>query len=286
MDYNQYKFKLYQSFSGRTSTDQFDNEWLFETQAEVGDPIFRVIATQVGSAWCPILTRQTRLLRAVITQISDRKGKVAARGKQMSIGLTGSGTHGPADPIKQAAPQTFCANFDRDAAFGFAGRWRVRGCYLEDEVDSGPDQNPTTKATFDGSYLTGFGVVLLKAFTDHEARMVLPAPSSGTFDSDEREVKNITYTGLAQHQRFNSLTDLETLAEQYFRRYMKDLERRLLKLIKHLNGILAVGALLITVLEEIITAIQKFGIIKVLAYEIDQHLKQYVTLAAAKAVTP
>lgn len=262
-----YKLQLRMTAGGRTANEIFENEMLYRLDGDLVDPRHRLIANNVGDAFCNILIRQVRVLNALITESPTRKYVPRVRGRYVRVALTGSGEHGPTDVLKLPAPLTYCAAFDKDAALGDPGHFDIRGCFYDDETITSPDLNITTVPAYNGAHLAGWGATLLAAFTAADAQMILRAP--GDLDPEEffRPVIGIPYTGLSQHQLYNKGKSITQKEDSLFISAVKALIKFVRGLIKKFGTLGLPAQALAEIANKVLELVGKFGIERVLGYD-------------------
>ena len=262
-----WEVKIKNTFGGRSARAIHDNVVLMHMDGTYGDPRFKQIAHDIGEAYKTILLPRVRCVGVTFSRSyapNEVKGNSDA---PIPCGLSVSGIRGGAALVdKLPAEGAFCARFEKDSTFGRQGHMDIRGCFTADEQTTGDDLGPATIALLNDDALLTFGPQLLKAFTDREAQMVLPAVNKDNWEGGWRGVKTLEYVGPSEHKMTRNVISIDAANNALFLREAHAIAKK----IRHL---LALGVLLITggpalisIVSDIGDLIIKYGITKVIGY--------------------
>lgn len=278
------KFKF--TFGGRSADKIHHNELMFFLDAEPGDPRFRILGNRVGDAFKPILLPRVRCIGVVYTPALAPDMVKNDDNALITIGLPFAGTRGGTDLANALPAQgNFCARFEKDAAYGRAGRMDVRGCYTADEETTGDDLGPATIANINDPALPAFGAQLLKAFTDTDAQMALPASNKAHWDTAWRAVTSVNYVGPAERQLTRAYVSVKAATHKLFLRKVHAIQAFIRKALRSGTLLLTGGLVLAQVVKQFTDLVAEFGITEVLSYAWRTEVLPYLRHAVGLSTT-
>ncbi len=209
------------TFGGRDANDYFTNEFMLRADAPLSDPTYEECADAVATALGTIMVDRARITRIVFSPMPEKGQRKAKRGDHMPFGVDVVGQRevpAGSDP----AILSMTATFAKNGGPGFAGRMKVRGCYIKTEITSGSDLHPATIPAFDRAPFDAFAANLPGIFEATGGEMVLSPEPGLKGEADYRAVRSLKYQGPSQKQRRNTRATLKAAQRALVKRELKD----------------------------------------------------------------
>ncbi len=262
-----YTLRLHYSLNGRNVNDSRTTNFLFRSDLLRGAAGFTQLATNLANALREIMTNQTVLLRAVITETRAKNQAPVPRNQQTTVPLDVVGLRVSATN-SNVALQEVVALLTKKAAFGNPGGQSIRGCFFTDEVRSSEGGNLQIVPGVDVTDFTAFAGLLAGIFTAAACPLVLNGPKNEDFVLGARPVNGITFSGVGLLQRNNHRASLAEEEDGIIRRTINAIEREYDRAARGENGVVnaVVGAVLFALQGRVLELIARYTLPRILRF--------------------
>ena len=282
-----YRATAFATFGGRDVNDYFTNEFLVRSDLPLSDDAWETdaeaLATQLGT----IMVDRARITRIVFSPKPPKGQRKEKLGDHMPFGVDVVGQR-EVPQGSDPAILSMTATFAKNGGPGYAGRLKVRGCYIKTDITSGSDLHPATIQAFDRAPFDAFAAALPGIFAETGAELVLMPEPGLTGEGDYRVVRSLKYQGPSQKQRRNSRDTLKAAQRKVIKRELADAAKKYSDALKdaRTGGFALPQGIIDEIIQIIVGMIVKYGYTVLLRAKIPKILTAIVASAYALTNKP